>query len=440
MVKDRVVVRVEVDGCDKGGVCMHVEMMYPISEKVVDGCVEDAVWRICTVGVPDRYTRLTRGRSALSSLLEKYSFVDANGCAYSARPETHARVNLMNNAHKTGHVVDSAGVYDELSATPRRTRWLKARLADVLARQSSSATPGVGNCHFKSTGIAQLSERSGVCWYSSLFFSLLFSPQMYDFLLAHVTRRAKECAHCAFLRDHFPDVLRNQEVSERVRRYLYEKLDIGDSPDQPPELDGQNGCSMATILLQRLDVPVITLMAPEMEEAHIPLKDARDVVIPPPRTPRKDERALLIVRTYRSRWRVPELVMYPRDSTAARRYRLMSAFIGSEFCGHQVSVSRSCEPEMWSFSDSDAIRLGISPLCFHVPRTHAWHDVVTRAIPYSNASHNSEFCDMSPSGRHPLKVLDEHLRATNIASYIAHVDTSSSTHDLVNVDYVFQQC
>lgn len=433
--KDRVVVRVEVDGCARGQ-HMQLQLVKPLaSQHVRDGCFEDAVWRVRTPGVVDRYTRLTKGRRALESLLEKYSFVDASGCPYSARPEAHAYNNARNNAHKTGERVDAEAVYQALmDAPPRRTRWFTADRAAAVRAANATAAPGA--CHFARTGIAQLSERSGICWYSSMFFALLFAPQMRDFLEAHVARRAQRCAHCAFLRDHLRDVLTTQACSERVRRYLYEQLGIGDPPDQAPELDGQNGCSMATLLMQKIDVPAITLLAPEMETAALPLRDAHDAPQPPPRAPRKGERAVLFVRTYRSRWRAPEVLVH-----RGKRYCLMSALIGSEFCGHQVGVSRSCEPEMWSFSDSDGIRLGISPLCFRVPsRARAWHEVVTRAIPYSNASQSSEFCDLSPSGRHPLKVVADHLRTSGLGALTEHVDVASTAHDLVNVDYVYLAC
>jgi hypothetical protein len=426
----RVLVRVEVRGCDATS-AMEVQMMHPMGREVADGCVRDAVWRVRTPGAPDRYTRLRRGRASLDALLERYSFVDGGGCSYSADPQRHAYQNLVHNARKIGdHAAAAVAAYGRTDVTSRRRpRYLSADLDEVLRY----VTPEIGGCHFRRGSIAQLSERSGICWYSSMWFVLLFGPELRAFLARRLHARRAECAHCRFLSDQLDHVLNDQQCSERVRRYLWESMRLGDPYGQAPELDGQNGCSVACMLLAMLDVPVLTVVAPGLTPLDVPLEDA-DGRARTPRGPKDEaEPCLLIVRTHRSRWRPPQVLDH-----AGRRFVLASAFIGSEHCGHQTGVSRSCEKDVWAFSDSDAIRLGIWPICFRVPPTAAWHEVVDRAVPYSNASDTNEFCDMSPKQRHPLKVVADHLRAQGLAAAEA-LDTSSRAHDLVNVDYIYLQ-
>lgn len=420
-----VVVRVEVDGCSHGRK-MVLQMMYPLGTSVADGCVTNAVWRLSVPGLPSRYMRLSRGRGSLRSLLEKYSFADDEGCAYSLDPEAQTAQNVAHNARKIGEVVDAGSVRHALGAG-RSTRWLSAKRDEVLRYVP---TAEMGGCHFAKTGIAQLSEASGICWFSSLWFSLLSAPELYEHITAHVRRRRSECAHCKYLCEHMPKMLGSQTESEAVRRYLYDAMHIGDDPRQAPELDGQNGASMGALLFGGLRLPVVTLLAPWLKRTDVALQDAQGRDAPMPPEPAPGERSLLLVRTYRTRWRAPEALAW-----GGRRYTLMSALIGSEFCGHQISVARSCESETWAVSDSDGIRLGVLPICFRKPKGVAWATLVPQMIPFSNATSTSTFCDMSPGGRHPLKLMHDTLRAQGADGVLAGIDTDSKAHDLINVDY-----
>jgi hypothetical protein len=426
--EDRVLVRVEIDGCAAADKCV-LQMMHPLSTSVKDGCVVDAVWRLTTPGIVPRYARLTKGRDAVRSLLKKYSFLDASGCPYSSAPEEHAISNLEYNARKTGQHVDLAAVRAAVGPPRRRVRWLSADRQKVLAQLPKQK---VGQCNFKHKGIAQLSAESGICWYSAMFFSLLHPPEMRTHIQRHVDARAAKCAHCAFLRDRLANVLQSQSVSEDVRRYMYDAIDIGDKPGQSPELDGQNGASMATLLCGALCIPMRIVVAPWMKEADLPLKNARGNLAQLPPPPENGERSILLVRTYRSDWRAPERLRH-----AGRAYHLVSALVGSEYCGHQVALSRSCESRTWCLSDSDAIRLGILPLCFRVPPGVAWHEAVTRAIPHSNANESSVFCDVSPSQRHPMRLMDDIMRAQGVGDVLAHLDAQSSEFKIVNVEYFY---
>lgn len=426
-----VIVRVEVDGCS-GDDKMVLQMMHPLSRQVADGCVVDSVWRLTVPKLPHRYVRLNQGRDSLQSLLQKYSFTDGNECSYSLEPDRQIVQNLLHNSRKIGERIDAGTVRQALrGAATRKTRWFRADEAEVLRYVPSSE---IGRCHFQKTGIAQLSELSGVCWYSAMLYALCNPPELRQHLQRHLEARRRECPHCDYLHHHLPKVLNSQAESEAVRRYLYEKMHIGDNPDQDPTLDGQNGGSCATLVCGAIRLPLVTLIAPWLKRADVVLNDAHDRPAAMPPEPAAQDRSVLVVRTYRTRWKAPETLQW-----GGRAYRLMSALIGSEFCGHQIAIARSCEADTWSVSDSDGIRLGILPICFRKPKGTPFHELAPRMIPYSNATSTSNFCDMSLGGRHPLKVLHDTLRSQGLAEVTHDIDSDSTAHDLINVDYVYLQ-
>ena len=192
-------------------------------------------------------------------------------------------------------------------------------------------------------------------------------------------------------------ILMRQDTSEAIRKYMYDKLAIGDDPEQAPELDGQNGASMATLLCKAIEMPMITALVHEnaLKATDFPIENAKGFRVDPPPKPHSTERCILLVRTHRSRWRAPERLKF-----AGRSFTLQSCLIGSEHCGHQTAVARSTcdhtnddQNNVWAYSDSDAIRLGIHPILFRKPPNMPWHSCVSAAIPHSNANASSNFCD-----------------------------------------------
>ena len=82
------------------------------------------------------------------------------------------------------------------------------------------------------TGVRQRSSSSGTCWYAADCWVLQFSPQMRDLIHAKSDPEFHEKVR---------GILSDQTRAETFRRYLFEKYKLGDRPDQPPHLDGQNG-------------------------------------------------------------------------------------------------------------------------------------------------------------------------------------------------------
>lgn len=429
----RVVVRVEIDGCGEASKDRLVlQMMWPHASAVKKQFVQDSVWRLSVPGLPSRYVRLSDGEHSLRTLLEKYTFTDASGCAYSMHPNQQIADNWAHNAQKIGAPsVDTQAVYAALKKKrDRSVRWLTADAAEVRRYVQSPESPEIDRCHFNTKGIAQLSATSGICWYSSMWFAILSPPKLRAHIYSHLEQRSKKCEHCAYLLRHLPKILNSQTESEAVRRYLYEALSIGNCPDQAPEEDGENGGSMATLVCGAIRIPMRVALAPWLKPADVPIKDAkgREAALPP--VPGENERDILMVRTYRTRWAASETLAW-----GGRRYILMSMLIGSEHCGHQIGVARSCEDDTWAISDSDGIRKGVLPMCFRKPTGTKWATLAPKMVPYSNATSESEFCDMAPGGRHPLQTLHDTLKAQGLDAIARRIETSGK--DLINVDYIY---
>jgi len=194
--------------------------------------------------------RLWGGRQSLFALMQRYSFFDASGCAYSADSRQAMVLNAAGFAHTTSGRGPDAG------SGP-------ARGAYALRCQPRIRFTHPVPCHVpvRNVGVAQLSARSGICWWGSLWFAVYFNPACRGVLDAAVARMPQGPAS-AVLRESLPRVLRDAAASERLRRALFEHYAIGDPPDQPPELDGQNAYAQLQRLCRHLRVPLTTLRAP----------------------------------------------------------------------------------------------------------------------------------------------------------------------------------
>ena len=161
------------------------------------------------------------------------------------------------------------------------------------------------------------------------------------------------------------------------------------------------------------------------------LNNSNNVSVAPPPHPETGQRCLLGVRNYRSQWKPPEYL-----ELLGRRWYLQSAFIGSEWCGHQVALARSCN-DRWSLYDSDGVRLGIGPLSWSVSSHEKWWEQVPYAVPFSNKGAQSKFCDVNPQNRHPLKIIHELLRAEGIRRFMKESQLENSQYMQVNVDWIY---
>jgi len=149
------------------------------------GVCRDALWRMSAPGLPDRWMRLWGGRQSLFALLQRYSFFDASGCAYSA----DSRQAMVRNAAERAPDVGRGPARGAYAARCRP------------CTQFRHAVP----CHVpvRNVGVAQLSARSGICWWGPLWFAVYFNTACRAVLDAAVARMPDGPAS-AVLRERWP--------------------------------------------------------------------------------------------------------------------------------------------------------------------------------------------------------------------------------------------
>lgn len=417
---------VVVLGCSPGA-----EMVLSVASDLgssTDACgvPMDAVWRMMMPGVPDRWMRLWGGTESVQQLLENYSFLDGTGCMYNASP---ARI-IAANAAEVGRRLPRA--VRALAGLRERGAWVGVHPNAGLREQA------LVPCHVpvRDVGVPQRSANSGICWWGSMWFAAAFPPACAA-VLAHHLRAQPALARGLTIAD-LRRPLHDAAASEPLRTRLYRDFAVGDDPAQAPELDGQNGFGQFTLLCSKLGVPLLTLMAPELVEVALPLTDARGASVAPPRAPRADEPGFLSVRTYHADF-MPSLELVH----AGRRWRLRSALVGSEFCGHQTALACcSADGRAWASYDSDAVRRRIGPVAFEVGApgvplaTQTWWDALDRVLPVINNTSTSRYCDMNPRNRHPLESIARAYR-THAGVATAPMETSDASLNTVNMDWLY---
>ena len=232
--------------------------------------------------------------------------------------------------------------------------------------------------------------------------------------------------------------IESPDVAEGVRKELFNRLRIGDDPvNTRPEDEGQNGFTCMSLMCSRLSIPMVTLVVmpgQKLQEINLPFPDADKVTVDPPRAPADHEPAFLGVRVHRSYWK-PPLTFEWGGEGSKRTFRLQGAALGSEFCDHQTALARSSE-DVFHYFDSDAVRLGIGPLCFRTD-DDSWWAALDTVLQYSNNTAESKFCDFSPHNRSPLKAALDHLHASGDPMHVSAEDADGRQHRLVNVDWLY---
>lgn len=415
------VTKIVIKGC-RGKESMQIKLVTDLVNDVDShGIVRDGVWKIKATGLPNRWVRLWGGWESLKRLMTKYSFFDASGCVYNFDPPGIIRANASTCSHKM-NLGDTEGRLNK--------RNISVKLCNGCNRRATLVP-----CHVPLTdiGVAQLSNRSGICWWGSMWFTLCFSP-ICSRILKHYIEKSK---YPSLL--HYTDnVLKSKEASEDFRRLLYSKFGIGDDPHQSPEKDGQNGFAQFSIFCTKLDIPMVTLMAPWMQELNDPITSPVGETVRAPRRPRKDEPAFLAIRTYHS-VHVPKFeFMYD-----GRIWKLRSAMIGSEFCGHQISISSSCEGQgKWAVYDADGVKECIGPIAWDIAENGEinetrWWQLLDKILPIINQTDESAYCDMNPHNRHPLESVHRAHVAEVGYSGVQATDLKDTRYNQVNMDWIY---
>lgn len=323
---------------------------------------KDSIWILEDPRIPARYVRLYNGKKSLQELVKHYGFMDSNQC-----------INKTNVKY---------GVDTTLNPEPV-----------PIAHQD-----------LKVKGIAQEKSNSGICWFAATSFVTLFSEPMRSELLKRLDPDIAACAR---------DALIDMKKAYEYRKKLYYRYGFGDDPKQDPLLDGKNGCTEFCALASQINLPVIRLFAPDLEELTTPVKNQFGKTFKLRNRPAANEFAVLVLRCFRTTYIPRRRLVY-----RGRRYRLVSVFIGSEHCGHQIGAS-TCNGRIcrWAVADSDGSRLGIGPVFWRIRKEphesnkefkQRWWDSFASMIPLTLFNHG-DVCDLSPHNRPTGYVLQKNV-------------------------------
>ena len=317
---------------------------YPLSlRKVGKG---GDVWVVEGTGGPDRYVRLF-APSALDVIVRQYAY---------AGEECHKKGGVVYGCRKEGEGGGEEEVGDS-EPLPFLLPFL-----------------GVGQ---------ERPGQSGLCWWSSLCFCLCCTEQMRSVFASrlppHVSPLVSSC-------------LDKDESARKLRRFLFSTYAIGDDPDQDPSLDGKNAGWELCVLAAQLGLPLIRFEAPSMTQLEDEVEDQRGKSHSL-RRPFWTESSLLVVQCLRSAWEPKR-----RIKVGGRRYKLAAVLLGSETCGHQISMSTiDMDARRWAISDADARSRGIGPIHWEVRRgtmKDVWLKAMHDSVPLSVGG--AKTCSFSP--------------------------------------------
>lgn len=311
---------------------------------------EDGWWVVEGTGGPDRYVRLLSPH-ALDVLVGHYAYA-GEGC------------------HREGRIVYGC-----------KRRWGKNE-DEMEEDEDEDGLTSIPLLPF--LGVAQ--ERpgqSGLCWWSSLCFALCCSKQMRSVFASrlppHIAPLATTC-------------LDDDEAARKLRRFLFSTYAIGDDPNQDPSLDGKNAGWELCVLAAQLGLPLIRFDAPSMDKLEDEVEDQRGKSHSL-RRPFWTESSLLVVQCLRSAWEPMR-----RINVGGRRYYLAAVLLGSEKCGHQISMSTlDLDVRRWAISDADARSRGIGPIHWEVAKGSTkptWLKAMHDSVPLSVGG--AKTCSFSP--------------------------------------------
>lgn len=408
--------KIVIAGCSPGSSMQIVLVTDLVAEIDSHGIVRDGVWKLKVTGLPNRWVRLWGGWHSLQHLLTKYSFFDASGCVYNFDPPKILQANALRCSHRMNSSLGKRNIWVQFCKA-------KSRRATLIP------------CHvaLKDVGVAQLSNRSGICWWGSMWFTFCFSPECLGILKYYIDKSKYK-----YLFPHIQSVLKSKEASENFRRLLYSEFGIGDDPNQDPALDGQNGFAQFSIFCSKLNIPMVSLMAPWMRELGDDIISPIGEPVRAPRHPQHGEPAFLGIRTYRS-VHVPKFQFEYRG----RLWKLRSAMIGSEFCGHQIAISTSCGDQgRWAVYDADGVKECIGPIAWDISENgnvneHLWWKLLDKMMPIINQAGGSTYCDMNPHNRHPLESVHRAYVAELGHSDVSSAHLKNTSNNQVNMDWIY---
>jgi len=126
-----------------------------------------------------------------------------------------------------------------------------------------------------------------------------------------------------------------------------------------------------------------------------------------------------------------------------RAWRLCSALIGSEFCGHQIALAlHGRDQRKWALYDADAVRDGIGPLAWDIGEDTGqaeWWAALEWLVPVMNSTKSSRFCDMNPRNRHPSEPLAAAFGAAGDRAAQSLLLAMGQGPRTVNIDWIYTE-
>lgn len=282
------------------------------------GVADDSWWCVRTSGLPDRYSRLTRGAHSMYELLRRYGFQDAGGCV------NHRKCSLV--------YVPS-------------DRFVPERLPEHVPQRLRDAC-----------GVPQFYRRSGVCWYATLCWTSFSNPRVRDLI-------ADRCP--ADLRAHVGGCLHSREAAEALRKKLWYEYAVGDDVDDAPERDGRNGFTEFSVMAAKLGVPLVRY---ELDRGRLypmsrRLRDRMNKSVTAcPVEPTPGGPPHLLGLRFLDADHHGKYPIHRRVTIGGVRYKLVGMYMGSRKCGHQIGLAtHSNDWRDWSVADADLHKDGIGP-------------------------------------------------------------------------------
>lgn len=305
-------------------ICFHscklpltIQFCHDVSGEVVNGVRTDSWIEVASDNQPTRYMRLFKGRHSLEQLMRRYAFQDRSGCLH-----------------------EKTGTYSTVPSDKS---------------VSSSAIRSLPQTLTNSNGVPQFYPTSGNCWYASLCWATFGNPRMKAFLSDYIPKDLRHlCDKALYSRDD----------AQALRKELWDRYNIGDDIYKPPHMDGQNGFSEFALMAAVWGVPLVQYEDVKrgrkfnlLDPIAVDHKGVEHSI----RVPRAGEQHMLALRynngdhsTFR-----PLRVMY----VCGVRYQLVSVYMGSSLCGHQIGMVLVDEQkDIWVVGDADCQKDGIGPL------------------------------------------------------------------------------
>lgn len=317
--------------------------------------------------LPTRYVRISDDPASLVHLLQTYGYADKNNC--------------VNTVPKPGDSPVLPVRHDD-------NFWNTVPMRDNRPEEID--------------GVKQRAINSGICWYAALCFVLFYSDAMRNFMLRYLPDEmhawAKKC-------------LTDTDAAEALRRALYHKFEIGDKPDQAPELDGQNGCQQFLALAAKLDIPVLVrdvTWGANLVPGPNAYNDVHGNRMESGSVARHYDQMLLVVRSHRTAW-VPNRGITVHIDNEPYYFKLMGHLVGASTCSHQVGSSAHDmgfhNTRRWAHADADARSRGIYPMYWQIEQearetqdefTERWRRSWDHMLPITFFNGGQE-CKFNPS-------------------------------------------